>query len=87
MKKVITIVCLAAAPIIFAQEKAAKLSEAKQVNTEQVTKEQKKAQQVEANKKAEAEKANKKSKVVTTGPNDKTKKNSASSLNTEKKKK
>lgn len=66
MKKVITIVCLAAAPIMFAQEKAP--SKAKQIKNEQVSLEQEKAQKIEANKKVKAEKANKKTEIRATGP-------------------
>lgn len=88
MKKVITIICIAAAPILFAQEKASKTSEAQNLKTEKV-KEQK-TQQFEASKKAEkvsTQKPSNKKKVQTTGPGDKTYKNSASSLQASEKKK
>lgn len=65
MKKVITIMCLAAAPILFAQEKQ---SQAKQIKNEKVSVEQEKAQKIENHKKVQAEKANKKTEVRATGP-------------------
>lgn len=56
MKKLITIMSLAVAPVLFAQEKAQKASIKNDVKTEQQLKEQKKSDQIEAQKKAEADK-------------------------------
>lgn len=56
MKKMITVLCLAAAPVLFAQEKASQASLKQNTTTEQEAKEKEKANQVEAQKKAEAEK-------------------------------
>lgn len=56
MKKVITIMCLAAAPILFAQEKSLSASEATSVKAEKSAKEQKKVQEADPHSKVKAEK-------------------------------
>ena len=56
MKKIITVLCLAVAPVLFAQEKAAQATLKQDTQSEQKVKEQKKADQIEAQKRAEADK-------------------------------
>lgn len=87
MKKVITIMCLAAAPILFAQEKSLKASTKENVQVEQQNKKEIKAQEKEAKKKIEAEQKASKTQVKAIANKNEVYKNSLNTQQTTERKK
>lgn len=88
MKKVITIMCVAAAPILFAQEKSLKASANESIKTEQQAKQEKKANHLESKKKVEAEKIKQKEvKAVQNSGKNVSRESSVKAISTETKKK